>query len=152
MPSLQGSHSLPRGLEKYTPVYARRLVAYQAVNGAFADTTARVEKFLRDAIEQCDFSMCVRAEDLEGILRDDRVKSMFETGHGASVGGESARREWLQRMHGVDASELLPEDHPTYGLLVGRDRVKDLIRGPTRFTDMAPSCWFCAKRDSWSGR
>ncbi len=133
MTSLQDSQPLPKVLEKYAPVYARRLAMYQAVNGAFADRTARVEAFLRDAIQQCDFAMCVRAEDLESILRDDRVKSMFETGHGASVGGVDARREWMQRMYGVDAGELSPEDHPTYGLLVGKNRLRDLARDPDPF-------------------
>ena len=133
MTSPSGSRPIPKVLEKYAPVYARRQAMYQAVNGAFADKTARVENFLREAIQRCDFAMCVRAEDLEGILRDDRVKSMFETGHGASVGGEDARREWMQRMYGVDAGELAPEDHPTYGLLVGRDRVRDLARDPDPF-------------------
>lgn len=120
-------------LEGYAPTYRFRMQLHSMVYGRDAGKVREVESFLKEIVEKSDFSMCVRAEDFEKIVESDRVKSMFETGHGTSNGGVETRREWVRRMYGVNPNSLENSDFPKYGVLTGKNKVADLARDPDLF-------------------
>ena len=85
-----------------------------------------VEEFLRQIINQGAFYVRVHVSSLEGILESKRIKSVMETGTGATNGGKETRREAVEALFGCNANKLLPSEFPKYGFLSQSDAVKDL--------------------------
>ena len=85
-----------------------------------------VEGFLRQIINHGAFYIRVHASSLEGILESKRIKSVMETGKGATVGGKETRQEAVEALFGCNANKLLPSEFPKYGFLSQSDAVKDL--------------------------
>lgn len=85
-----------------------------------------VEGFLRQVINHGAFYIRVHANALEGILSSQRIKSMMETGMGATNGGKDIRRQVTEALFGCRASKLLPSEFPKYGFLSQSDAEKDL--------------------------
>ena len=85
-----------------------------------------VEGFLRQIINHGAFYLRVHVSSLEGILESTRIKSVMETGTGATNGGKDTRREVVEALFGCNANKLLPSEFPKYGFLSQPDAVKDL--------------------------
>ena len=85
-----------------------------------------VEGFLRQIINHGAFYVRVHVSSLEGILESKRIKSMMETGTGATNGCKETRREAVEALFGCNANKLLPSEFPKYGFLSQSDAVKDL--------------------------
>lgn len=85
-----------------------------------------VEGFLRQIINHGAFYIRVHVSSLEGILGSKRIKSVMETGTGATNGGKDTRREVVEALFGCNANKLLPSEFPKYGFLSQPDAVKDL--------------------------
>ena len=85
-----------------------------------------VEGFLRQIINHGAFYLRVHVSSLEGILESKRIKSVMETGTGATNGGKDTRREVVEALFGCNADKLLPSEFPKYGFLSQSDAVKDL--------------------------
>jgi len=85
-----------------------------------------VEGFLRQIINHGAFYVRVHVSSLEGILESKRIKSVMETGTGATNGGKDTRREVVEALFGCNANKLLPSEFPKYGFLSQPDAVKDL--------------------------
>ena len=85
-----------------------------------------VEGFLRQIINHGAFYVRVHVSSLEGILESKRIKSVMETGTGATNGGKETRREAVEALFGCNANKLLPSEFPKYGFLSQSDAVKDL--------------------------
>ena len=85
-----------------------------------------VEGFLRQIINHGAFYLRVHVSSLEGILESKRIKSVMETGTGATNGGKDTRREVVEALFGCNANKLLPSEFPKYGFLSQPDAVKDL--------------------------
>ena len=85
-----------------------------------------VEEFLRQIINHGAFYVRVHVSSLEGILESKRIKSVMETGTGATNGGKETRREAVEALFGCNANKLLPSEFPKYGFLSQSDAVKDL--------------------------
>ena len=85
-----------------------------------------VEGFLRQIINHGAFYLRVHVSSLEGILESKRIKSVMETGTGATNGGKDTRREVVEALFGCNSNKLLPSEFPKYGFLSQPDAVKDL--------------------------
>ena len=85
-----------------------------------------VEGFLRQVINRGAFYIRVHVASLDGILESQRIKSVMETGKGATVGGKETRQEAVEALFGCNAGKLLPSEFPKYGFLSQPDAVKDL--------------------------
>ena len=85
-----------------------------------------VEGFLRQIINHGAFYIRVHVSSLEGILESKRIKSVMETGTGATNGGKETRMEAVEALFGCNANKLLPSEFPKYGFLSQSDAVKDL--------------------------
>ncbi len=85
-----------------------------------------VEGFLRQIINHGAFYLRVHVASLEGILESKSIKSVMETGKGATNGGMDTRREVTEALFGCNAKKLLPSEFPKYGFLSQPDALKDL--------------------------
>ncbi len=115
-------HSL-QALETYQNAYSQRLRALPY----YHIVAPIVEQFLRQAVDYGAFYLRVPVSALEGILQSRSIKSMMETGTGATNGGKQTRQEVTEALFGCDASKLLPEEYPKYGFLSQPDADKDLL-------------------------
>ena len=97
----------------------RRLPYYKMVQPV-------VEGFLRKVIDHGAFYLRVHVSSLDGILESRRIKSVMETGKGATNGGKETRPKVVEALFGCKASKLLPSEFPKYGFLSQPDAVKDL--------------------------
>lgn len=91
------------------------------------------EKFLKQVVDTCEFCLCMPFDGLEKALADDEIKEMSETGTGATNGGIEVRREAMQNLYGLDSTKYTSKEMPKYGLLVGPEQDKDLIKDPDVF-------------------
>lgn len=85
-----------------------------------------VEGFLRQIISYGAFYIRVHVSSLDGILESKRIKSVMETGKGATIGGRETRQEAVEALFGCNAKKLLPSEFPKYGFLSQPDAKKDL--------------------------
>ena len=85
-----------------------------------------VEGFLKQIINHGAFYIRVHTSALPGILESKRIKSVIETGTGATNGGEKTRREVTEALFGCNANKLMPSEFPKYGFLSQEDAEKDL--------------------------
>lgn len=85
-----------------------------------------VETFLKKIIDYGAFYIRVHIQSLDGILESRRIKSVMETGQGATNGGKETRREVTEALFGCKASKLLPSEFPKYGFLSQPDAQRDL--------------------------
>lgn len=109
--------------DKYQAAYYRRLSGLPY----FPQIATVIENFLRDIIERGEFYMRVHTDVLEGILTSGCIKSMTETHHGTTLGGENTRKEVTASLFGCDTGSLQPADYPKYGFLSQPDAKRDLI-------------------------
>ncbi len=114
-------HSL-QALEAHQDAYRQRLSALPYYN-VMAPV---VEGFLRQAVARGAFYLRVHVSALDAILQSRSIKSMMETGSGATNGGKQTRQEVTEALFGCNAAELQPEEYPKYGFLSQSDAVKDL--------------------------
>lgn len=92
------------------------------------------EDFLRKAVDSCDFCMCIRPKDFKKALEDNELKELFEIGHGgATVGGIEVRRIVMKNLYDLDSEKYPIKEMPKYGILVGKDKYRDLISDPDIF-------------------
>lgn len=82
---------------------------------------------LRELCASADLSMRIRSRDLEKIVEDDRFKQMVELGHGATLGGPSARQQVVETLFDVQPGSLAPQDYPKYGYLGSPDKRSDFF-------------------------
>ncbi len=116
---------IPRSLktlEAYQDAYRQRLSALPYYNAV----APIIEGFLQQAVGRGAFYLRVHVSALGDILSSRSIKSMMETGTGATNGGKNTRQEVTQALFGCDASTLQPDDYPKYGFLSQPDAVKDL--------------------------
>ncbi len=85
-----------------------------------------VEGFLRQIINHGAFYLRVHVSSLPGILESKRIKSVMETGTGATNGGKETRPQVVEALFGCNAKKLLPSEFPKYGFLSQPDAEKDL--------------------------
>lgn len=85
-----------------------------------------VEGFLRQIIDHGAFYLRVHISSLEGIHESRHIKSVMETGKGATNGGKETRREVTEALFGCNAKKLLPSEFPKFGFLSQPDAEKDL--------------------------
>jgi hypothetical protein len=117
---------LPKSLRQhaaYQEEYRQRLMQLPY----FKVMAPIIETFLRAIIDRGAFYIRVHLQDLEAILDSGAIKSMMETGHGATVGGEKTRKEVVKALFGCDPEKLLPSEFPKYGFLSQSDAKADLI-------------------------
>ncbi len=117
-----------------TPKSLKALAAHQA---AYQEQLHRlpyynmvqpiVEGFLRQVINHGAFYLRVHVSSLDGILESKRIKSVMETGKGATNGGKETRKETVEALFGCNASKLLPSEFPKYGFLSQPNAEKDLF-------------------------
>lgn len=122
---IPGMTEIPHSLqaqEAYQEAYRRRLSALPYYNAV----APIVEGFLRQVVARGAFYLRVHVCALDGILQSRSIKSMMETGTGATNGGKQTRQEVTEALFGCDAAKLQPEDFPKYGFLSQPDAVKDL--------------------------
>lgn len=86
-----------------------------------------VEAFLRQIVDRGAFYLRVHLPTLRLILESGRIKSVTETGKGATEGGAETRREVTEALFGCKASKLLPSEFPKYGFLSQPDPHLDLV-------------------------
>lgn len=87
-----------------------------------------VNDFLKDVVEKNDFSMCIKLDAFKKAASDNCFKNMMETSYGTTVGGFDTRKQVVSTLFDVDAGKLAPEEFPKFGLLTGKDKMKDLLR------------------------
>lgn len=85
-----------------------------------------VEGFLRQIINYGAFYLRVHVSSLPGILESKRIKSVMETGTGATIGGKETRQEAVEALFGCNAKKLLPSEFPKFGFLSQPNAEKDL--------------------------
>lgn len=85
-----------------------------------------VEQFLRLIISHGAFYLRVHLSSLESILESGCIKSMAETGNGATSGGVEVRRKAVEALFGCKASVLHADEYPKYGFLSQPDAHRDL--------------------------
>ena len=117
-------------LSDFKPYHDRHVQIMRMVMPGMDDYIKAAESFLRKAVKCCDFCMCMPIEYFEKALKENEIKEMFETGHGATIGGKSTRREAMQQLYSLDSTRYPIKEMPKYGLLVGKNRCADLINDP----------------------
>ena len=120
-------------LSDFKPYHDRHVQVMRMVMPGMDDYIKTAESFLRKAVKCCDFCMCMPIEYFEKALKENEIKEMFETGHGATIGGKSTRREAMQQLYSLDSTRYSIKEMPKYGLLVGKNRCADLINDPDVF-------------------
>lgn len=93
----------------------------------------KAEDFLKAVVDSCDFCMCMSFDDLEKALKDDEIKEVSETNSSSTNGGLEVRREAILNLYNLDSTKYTSKEMPKYGIMVGKDRAKDLIVDPDIF-------------------
>lgn len=112
------------GFTAYQDTYYRQLKQLPY----FSMIAPVIESFLCRIVSEGAFYLRVHATALEPIIRSGQIKSMMETGTGATMGGPSTRRTATEALFGCDASRLQPAHYPKYGYLSLPDAATDLVR------------------------
>lgn len=99
----------------------------------FEEKRVIAENFLKKLVDSCDFCMCMPPKNFEQALKDDEIKEIFEIGQGATVGGIKTRRAAIKQLYGLDSEKYPVKEMPKYGILVGAQKQKDLLRDPDIF-------------------
>lgn len=86
-----------------------------------------IEGFLRKIIDEGAFYTRVHVSALGDILETGRIKSVMETGRGATAGGKDTRKAVTEALFGCRAGKLTPAEFPKYGFLSQADAHKDLL-------------------------
>lgn len=120
-------------LEDYKNIHDERNTTCRIFFKSSSEKISIAENFLKQVVDTCDFCMCMPFEGFIKALMDNEIKEMSETGSGSTNGGLEVRREAIQNLYGLDTTKYPVKEMPKYGLLVGPDSAKDLIRDPDVF-------------------
>ena len=120
-------------LKSFASVYPMRKAQFHVIHRGESDKEKVVVEFLQNIVEKSDFSMCVPVKYFGAIVESDFVKNSMETGHCTTNGGDEVRIKALSNIYGIAAKGLAPADYPKYGILTGKNKVKDLIQDPDIF-------------------
>lgn len=112
-----------RNLAEYQEAYRQRLLDLPY----YKMIAPIIETFLRQIIDRGAFYLRVHTSALKPILESGKIKSLTETGKGATEGGVETRKEVTEALFGCKASKLLPSEFPKYGFLSQPDAKLDLI-------------------------
>lgn len=108
--------------EKYQEAYYQRLMQYPR----FGLAARLLEPFIAEVACMGEYYLRVNTSVLPDILASGTIKSMMETHHGTTNGGEETRREVVEKLFGCDTSQLEPADYPKFGFLSQANPVRDL--------------------------
>lgn len=118
--------STPKSLQSLT-AYQTSYQAQLKVLPYYHIVRPIVEEFLKQIISYGAFYIRVKIDDLDAILQSKRLKSMMETGNGATLGGKETRAEVTKQLFGCDVKKLLLSEYPKYGFLSQPNAVRDLV-------------------------
>ncbi len=118
--------STPKSLQSLT-AYQTSYQAQLKVLPYYHIVRPIVEEFLKQIISYGAFYIRVKIDDLDAILQSKRLKSMMETGNGATLGGKETRAEVTKQLFGCDVKNLLLSEYPKYGFLSQPNAVRDLV-------------------------
>lgn len=119
----QSAPATLEALASYQAEYIERLKKLE-----YYDVVAPIiENFLRAIIAKGNFYLRVHLRDVEQIVMSERIKSMMETGTGATNGGKPVRQEVVRGLFGCDTSTLADEDYPKFGYLSTSNVKSDML-------------------------
>lgn len=112
-----------------------------------------VESFLKDVVNECDFSMNVPIGVVEKIIVEDRIKSRVELEwshfENSKYDEKNVCRRWATpEFFNVDGRSLLGEDYEKYGYLSCKDKnSKDFINEAMYMSQFYGNVVFNLKKD-----
>lgn len=125
----------PELLKNYK-AYHDRVYAQKIKSEKYSDSDRKiVEKFLKTAIDECDFSMNVPVTAIKKIIEEDKIKSRVELEwnhfENAKYDEKYLSRRWsTPEFFHVSANVLRGEDYEKYGYLSCKDKKnEDFICG-----------------------
>lgn len=115
-------------LEKFRNYHDKMYFQFRKAHEKELERVKTVDDFLREVVEKNDFSMCIKLDAFKKAAEENCFKNMMETSYGTTVGGFETRKQVVSTLFNVDAEKLAPEEFPKFGLLTGKDKMKDLLK------------------------
>ena len=124
----------PKVLLKYAP-YHDKIYLDEIQKKKYTDEEIEViENFLKEAIEENDFSMATHIEYIQSILDEDKIQSSvqrnWESIKNSDYDKKHINRKWsTAEIFNVNISELEGSDYEKYGYLSCKDKRQDIEDG-----------------------
>ncbi len=110
-------------LEKFRPYHDKyRKEILKKLKGK-EEKIFTVEKFLSELVEESNFYLRVTPTALKSIIKDNKIKSVFEIGGGVTVGGKEVRKISVEELYHTKIEKIPIEQLPKYGYLGNKSKL-----------------------------